>query len=717
MRILRKDLVIKYLKIIIFIIFIIFIFAKINAFAAVSSFVGQKNWDNTQQRVPTGVLFNPDGTKMYITGISQNKIYMYNLTTPFTVTTATYASKTCDLVGENDALAFRFNSNGTAIFVLDTQATETIDKYSLTTAYDISTCSSVAGSPQDFGGGLEMRSFAFSNNGQKIFIFDAKGNSDKHSIKQYSLSSSFDLSNPILTTDYIGHNGDLDSIEQFSQGLEFSSDGTKMFITGNKEDTILAFSLSNPFDLTATVTYDGEHIVDEVHSLGGITFSSDGSKMIVTDFNNTDANRGVYQYDLTCGFGVVKCIDPTKNKDDVASIESQSEVTKKLIQHTTFPVINRMEWLRRNSERVNLTNQNIKFQFNNTILSSLTDSLIPLYFSNDGNSESIYQNSSWSFWSEGTISIGSTGDTSQSSSKSINTSAISLGADKKGEDNIMRGIALRFGTDDVDVGDLGSALDMSSFSLTFYKTKPKGEQRFTDNLIGMSFINSDLINNSGSISTDGERYGEQLYGSLSLRDTFSKNQLNFTPKLKINYGITHLAAYTETGATGLNLKYNDQYIGNFTSSVGTSLDNTYDFKKGSFIPYFDFEYYADMSPSSQQKFSYVSNGENFIVENINNSTHNVIGAIGFDFISENGLSLMTKYTRDQSQNSKNDSFYIALDYRASHRSSYAMSIEDTSAKLSHNKDLNDFKINVDSHYDFFKNDPDYGVYLKISNIN
>ena len=376
-----------------------------------------------------------------------------------------------------------------------------------------------------------------------------------------------------------------------------------------------------------------------------------------------------------------------------------------------------MEWLRRNKGRINLTNQNIKFQFNNTIMNSLSKTLIPLYFSNDGNNEKNFQNSNWSFWSEGTISIGSTGDTGQSSSKSINTSAITLGADKKGDDNIMRGIALRFGTDDVDVGDLGSALDMSSFSLTFYESRPKGEQRFTDHLVGVSFLNSNLINNSGSISTDGERYGEQLYGSLSLRDTFSKNQFNFTPKLKINYGITHLGAYTETGATGLNLEYDDQYIGNFTSSLGTSLDNTYDFKMGSFIPYFDFEYYADMSPSSQQKFSYVSSGESFTLRNINNSTHNMIGGIGFDFISENGLTLMTKYTRDQSKNNKNDNFIIALDYRGSQRSSYAMSIEDTSAKLSHNKELNGFKINIDSHYDLFGDEPDYGVYLKISNVN
>ena len=78
---------------------------------------------------------------------------------------------------------------------------------------------------------------------------------------------------------------------------------------------------------------------------------------------------------------------------------------------------------------------------------------------------------------------------------------------------------------------------------------------------------------------------------------------------------------------------------------------------------------------------------------------------------------MTKYTRDQAKNNKNDSFVIALDYRVSQRSSYAMSIQDTSAKLSHNKDLDNLKINIDSHYDFFKDNPDYGIYLKISNVN
>ena len=72
---------------------------------------------------------------------------------------------------------------------------------------------------------------------------------------------------------------------------------------------------------------------------------------------------------------------------------------------------------------------------------------------------------------------------------------------------------------------------------------------------------------------------------LSLRDTFSR-KIKFYSKNKINYGITHLGAYKETGSEGLNLEYEDQYIGNFTSSVGTSLDNTYDFEVGSFCSIF-----------------------------------------------------------------------------------------------------------------------------------
>ncbi|MDC3008228.1 autotransporter domain-containing protein [Candidatus Pelagibacter sp.] len=687
----------------------IFFLTSFKAFGAVSGFVDNKD---IAQRIAHGIAFNANGTKMFISGSSQNKVLEFDLTVGFDVSTATKNSNECTHSDEDeDVIGLKLSSDGTKMFLIGSDSgAEGIEEYKLDTAYDVSSCDFVT---THFEGEMNIRDIAFNNSGTKLFIYDGTGNDF---IKKYSLTGPFNISNATFEQQSTGTSSKTFSqLEGNPQGLAFSSDGSKMYITGHGKDKVQEFNLSTPFDLSNVTKKGGYDVSDDgVEQVSGIAFSSDGLKMFVLDFKT--GNKTVSEYNLTCGFGVINCIDPTANKDDVASAESQSEAAKKLIQHTTYPVLNRMEWLRRNSNRLNLTNQNIKFQFNNEILNSLTEELIPLYFSNN-NSSDLNQNSSWSFWSEGTISIGKIGDTSNSSSKDINTSAITFGADKRSEDNIMRGIALRFGSDDVDVGDLGSALDMSSFSLTFYESKPKGGERFTDHLLGLSFINSDLLNNSGSTSTDGERYGEQLYGSLSLRDTFSKNKLNFTPKIKINYGITHFGEYTETGAAGLNLKFEDQYIGNFTSSIGASLDNTYELKIGSLIPYFDFEYYADMSPSSQQKFSYESDGSAYTFKNINNATHNIIGGIGFDLISNNGLTLMTKYTRDQAKDSKNDNFVIALDYKNSQRSLYSMTFQDSLAKLSHNKELDNFQINLDSHYELFDKDPDYGLFIKLLSVN
>ena len=687
---------------------IIFLFANVNAFGAVSGVV-----DSFQvtQRIPTGVVFNPDGTKMFISGMSQNKVMEFDLTTGFDVSTATINSNECSHLGKDgNVVDLRLNSNGTKLFLVGYD-NKIILEYSLSTAYNVSTCSY----ENTFfsGDGLKPRSMAFNTNGTKLFIYDQTGD---YSVKQYSLNSAYNLTNATLVKEYTGTaSKTLKDIEGFAQGMAFSADGTKMYLTGDKEDKVHEFNLSTPFDLSNVTKVSGSYsVAGEITKMSGIAFSADGLKMFITDFSNADSDKDVTEFDLTCGFGVVECIDPTANKDDVASIETQSESAKKLIQHTTYPVINRMQWLRRNNNRGNLTNQNIKLKFNNEILNSLSKTLLPVYLSNYNSSNTNNQNSSWSLWSEGTISVGRIGDTSVSSTKDINTSAITLGADKRGKDNIMRGIALRFGSDDVDVGDLGSALNMSTFGLTFYETKPKGEERFTDHLLGLSFINSDLINNSGSTSTNGERSGEQIYGSYSLRDTFSKNNLNFTPKIKIDYGVTHFAEYIETGAEGLNLKFKDQYIGNFITSVGANVDKKFDLKDKSFLPYFDFIYSADMSPSTKQKFSYASSGDKYTLDNINNETHSIHTGIGFDLITDSGFNLMTNYTRDQSAGgSYNDNFTIAGDYRASHNSSYVLSVNETSTEILYKSKHDNLNIDVSSNLDFFAEDPEYGIYLKV----
>ena len=138
----------------------------------------------------------------------------------------------------------------------------------------------------------------------------------------------------------------------------------------------------------------------------------------------------------------------------------------------------------------------------------------------------------------------------------------------------MRGIALRLGNDDVDVGNIGSALDMSTISLTFYGTDPKGDNKFADTLIGISYLNSDIVNSDGSNTVTGERKGMQLYGSYNFRNTYNYDNLNYTPKIKFDFGGTHLDRYSEKGTDILTYRFQEQFIGHLMTTVGTSLDQS-----------------------------------------------------------------------------------------------------------------------------------------------
>jgi len=660
-----------------------------------------------QEDIPTGIAFNSDGTKMFIVGIDGDDINEYSISVAYDLSSTVTHLDELPTTGSSAPQDLAFNANGTEVFIVDTGGN--LLSWTLASAYDVS--NPTANHDIDLGGTL--RGLKFNNNGSKMFVF----NETNDSVVQYTLSTAYDPSTRSSTTvSYVST-----VVTEHHQGIAFSSDGTKMYLVRGKPlgniNWIVEYNLSIGYDLSSTITHVGTHEVNvdgDNEGISGLAFKPDGSKMFHADYRK----NAVQEYTLDCGYGLIQCINPTNNDDDVASVEVQSEVSKKLIQHTTYPVLNRMEWLRRNKNSNNLTNQNIKLQFSNEILASLSNLIIPTSLTSNNSSSAEPQFGNWSYWSEGTISIGKVGDTTTSSAKNINTSAITIGADRKNDKNRMYGFAFRFGSDDIDVGNLGSALDMNAFSLTVYETRPSGKNMFMDSLIGISAINTDLLNNSGSISTDGEREGKQIFASIKFRETFAKEKLNITPNVKVDLGFTSLSDYTEIGADGLNLKFNRQNIGTIITSIGSVIDNTIDINNGIIKPNIQLEYNADISPSSKQKFSYASNGTSYILENINSSTHNYRGSFGFDFITDNGLSLTTNYERNQSKGSGHtDVIYFAGSYISRNDGKYTFSLdgrETLYTKLDYKRNVNGFNITFGSNYMLMSQIPDYGVNIEVS---
>ena len=664
-----------------------------------------------ENKTATGVTFNPTGTKMYVVGINAgstpSSIAQYSLSEPFNVGSSVTLDHNINISSiENRAQGIKFNTDGTKVLVLGTQG-DGVDAWDLTTPYDVSTLTVANTTHTSIGD--NPRGFDFNNDGTKMFVLQLD------EIQEYLLSTPFDpntkgtektLSIPTISN-------------ATPQGFAFNNDGKKMYVTRSKNsnsydnslNTITEYDLTNPFDISSASS-NGAYISSYTghEQISGVTFNNTGSKLYYITFNSDE----VRQFSLSCSYGVVTCTDPTSDKDDVASVEAQTAAAKEMMQHTTYPVLNRMEWLRRNKDNSNLTNQNVKLQFSNEILASLSNLIMPTSLTSNDTLAAVLQSGNWSTWSEGTISVGKVGDTLSSSTKNINSSAITIGADRKDSDERMYGVALRFGDDDIDFGNVKNSLDMNAVSLTLYESRLIGDDKFIDSLIGIGSFKTDIVNAVGFSSTEGKRDGKQIFTSFKIRQTYEKNSINFTPNIKIDLGYTNLSGYEENGSA--NLKFDDQDIGTIITSLGGVIDSTSNLKNGTFQPYFEYDYFADISPSSEQKISYRSDtSSTYTLTRINSSTHNFKGKIGFDYLTNEGWNITSNYQRTQSKGGGySDSLFFGASYKSRRDSEYAMSLKENKASLDYKKNVNGFDITVGSNYTLMSEIPDYGAKIEIS---
>ena len=149
---------------------------------------------------------------------------------------------------------------------------------------------------------------------------------DADYVNEYTLSKGFDLS----TASYAGDSERflVSGQDSIPIDIDFNSDGTKMYVVGWDGSDINEYTLSTAFDVS-TASFEGSFsVATEDANPAALAFSSDAAKMFVVGAAGEDVN----EYTLSCYYGVVNCMDPTSDKDDVASVEVQTESAKELIQ-------------------------------------------------------------------------------------------------------------------------------------------------------------------------------------------------------------------------------------------------------------------------------------------------------------------------------------------------------------------------------------------------
>ena len=605
-----------------------------------------------------------------------------------------------------------FNNDGTKMFIADHN--RHIIEWTLTTPYDIDTASTTFNAGQKFDtGGQELRptSVAFNNDGTKMYVAgNGKNNSNVGEVNEYTLDT------PFVITSGVTHinTEDLSSDHSYIDGIVFNYDGTKMYTTASLEadNKINQYKLTTAFD-TSTLSLEGTLNLSNYSGLGNAretAFNSDGSKMFVVD-----EDEEVYEFDLSCNWSIIDgaCDDPIttsdEGKDILSLIESQTATAKQIAIQASTPVLNRMYWLRKHRNNDQLSNQNIRLNFSNSMMASLSN-IIPI--SNKSNEVLDKLSGDWSFWSEGSVSIGRTGDTSNSSSKKINTKGITLGMDKKISKNRLYGYALRFGNDEVDVGTSGTNLDTESFSLSVYGTFPHDDEKFTEGIIGVSTLKTDHIRKGGGSTRTGERDGAQIFGSLNYLTTYKKEDFNITPNLRIDLSYTELSKYREKGPAAL--VYKAQTIETGMISAGFTISDILNFNTFTFKPNGGLELGIDFSPSSDATYRYLSETTEY-TKSIDQDSKNLRANIGFDILTNDGFSVMTIYERNQSDNAHSDTLYLGFGYIPTDNIEYAMTLDNDKASLSYKRDLNGFDIRISSNYGLMSQIPEYGATLEIVN--
>jgi len=247
-----------------------------------------------QEASPLGLTFKPDGTKMYIAGNGNDRLYQYSLSTAFDLSTASYDSVIFDVSSqEGSPSGIIFNSDGTKFYVSGWANGGNIYQYSLSTAYTLSTASydnvSLSVGAQD----SVPLGMTFNNNGTKMFMVGNTGDR----VYQYSLSTAFDLS----TASYDSVDFSVLSQEANPREVVFNSTGTKMYTIGTQNNTVYQYSLSTAFDIS-TASYDSVDfsVVSQETSPSGMAFNTDGTKMYVVGYGNDS----VHQYSIGSAYTI-----------------------------------------------------------------------------------------------------------------------------------------------------------------------------------------------------------------------------------------------------------------------------------------------------------------------------------------------------------------------------------------------------------------------------
>jgi 6-phosphogluconolactonase (cycloisomerase 2 family) len=233
---------------------------------------------SSQTTGPKDVFFKTDGTKMYV--VDGSDIFQYSLSTAWDITTATYDSVTTAFsTTPSNVTSVFIKPDGTKLYALSSDAGKTLYQWDMSTPWDVSTLTYDSVSfdfTPDLGAGTCL-SIDFSYDGTRMFMMESNG-----TIHQYTLLTPWVLATG--STDNLTESGG-----SGSEAHRLSDDGLTMYIVRDSSpDVIEQRTLSNAFDFGG---YADEYLTAVSNDTGQINsdYWTDVNSMTATETLNGES--------------------------------------------------------------------------------------------------------------------------------------------------------------------------------------------------------------------------------------------------------------------------------------------------------------------------------------------------------------------------------------------------------------------------------------------
>ncbi|MBV6645858.1 MAG: cadherin domain-containing protein, partial [Cyclobacteriaceae bacterium] len=244
---------------------------------------------SSEDAFASDLQFNVDGSKMYVIGSSESDVDEYSLSRAYDISTATYdgESENFSVIQQTRGNELVFSTDGKKMFVSGDNP-KSVFEYHLATPFDVSTSMlTMTFSVEDqVTSGSVIRALSFRSDGLQMFVARSGGSSGiiNHT---YDLIVGFDLSTAV-------YSGKADTISRAGDGISFSDEGTKMFVT-TPRDVIDEYVLDTAYTISSA-TFLGESesfsVEDQSEDPLSTIFNPGGTKMFVL------AKNRIYEYQL-----------------------------------------------------------------------------------------------------------------------------------------------------------------------------------------------------------------------------------------------------------------------------------------------------------------------------------------------------------------------------------------------------------------------------------